>query len=472
MTSCELYDYIVIGAGVAGITVALSLAKSGKQVLLVEEGSLIKPEKLPNNILDSMHKIWLGRQPISTLGSNPISIIAGSCVGGSSVISGMILHKIPEYTLSKIFHVFPNLSEYFSKKNIRKHEEDIHIDLGATQGISKEKIFFETYFKKNPEYTPMVRAINSCRNAGLCIVGCPNNQKNSFLNYLIKEKVDSLNLISDCRVEKILIKNKSAYGIIIKDSNGLNKSIHSRKGVLVTAGVLGSPNILKASGIANKNIGKFFSCNLGASGIAIYPDHRTKFEGDAMGLESFRVLKNGQKVKIAGQFTPKSIILSRLTDSHRVGTLSQSKNYSAWTSLLPSSSYGRIFRFPITGKPIVKFSISSVDKQNLIESLKMIRHECFKNGAIEFLSLLNGTPLDKVNVSEKINVGATHIFGGCIWGDQKENSVVNAKLQVHEHHNLYVCDASVFPEALGINPIIAISAFSRQLALNLINDEI
>ncbi|CAG8570240.1 6935_t:CDS:10 [Paraglomus occultum] len=63
-----------------------------------------------------------------------------------------------------------------------------------------------------------------------------------------------------------------------------------------------------------------------------------------------------------------------------------------------------------------------------------------------------------------------HPIGGCVMADNSTEGVVNYKGQVFKgdaefgtevHDGLYVCDASVIPSSLGVNPFYTIAAFSE-----------
>jgi cholesterol oxidase len=70
-----------------------------------------------------------------------------------------------------------------------------------------------------------------------------------------------------------------------------------------------------------------------------------------------------------------------------------------------------------------------------------------------------------------------HPLGGCIMAEDATRGVVNHKGQVFSertgtdvHGTLYVCDGSVIPRPLGVNPLLTISALAERCLFLLVND--
>ena len=67
-------------------------------------------------------------------------------------------------------------------------------------------------------------------------------------------------------------------------------------------------------------------------------------------------------------------------------------------------------------------------------------------------------------------VGSAHPQGGNRMGDNKEECVVDSDCKVFGFNNLYVCDASVFPTALGVNPQLTVMALATITANKIIKN--
>jgi cholesterol oxidase len=70
-----------------------------------------------------------------------------------------------------------------------------------------------------------------------------------------------------------------------------------------------------------------------------------------------------------------------------------------------------------------------------------------------------------------------HPLGGCIMAEEAKRGVVNHKHQVFSgadgaaaHEGLYVCDGSVIPRSLGVNPLLTISALAERCCALLAKD--
>jgi choline dehydrogenase-like flavoprotein len=63
-----------------------------------------------------------------------------------------------------------------------------------------------------------------------------------------------------------------------------------------------------------------------------------------------------------------------------------------------------------------------------------------------------------------IQSGSSHPQGGNPMSDDPERGVVDSSFAVHGLDNAFVCDASVFPDAIGVNPMHTIMALALHAA--------
>src|SRR5262245_22145832 len=96
-------DVVVVGSGAGGAVVAAELARDGRSVLVLEEGGHYAPEEY-SRLTPTQNFRRLARESGMGLalgvGDTPvIGVMAGKCVGGSSVLTGGVCFRIPEAIL-------------------------------------------------------------------------------------------------------------------------------------------------------------------------------------------------------------------------------------------------------------------------------------------------------------------------------------------------------------------------------------
>ena len=75
---------------------------------------------------------------------------------------------------------------------------------------------------------------------------------------------------------------------------------------------------------------------------------------------------------------------------------------------------------------------------------------------------IDGVPMSSLS---EVLLGApatAHILGGCVIGESPDEGVVDARNRAFGYENLLVCDGSVIPANLGVNPALSILAFAER----------
>ena len=80
--------------------------------------------------------------------------------------------------------------------------------------------------------------------------------------------------------------------------------------------------------------------------------------------------------------------------------------------------------------------------------------------AFETLGELSGRPVR----FDAGSVMTAHPMGGCRISDDATQGVVDGTGQVHGYPGLYIADASVFPQPVGVPPSLSIAAWASHVA--------
>ncbi|HEX5691385.1 MAG TPA: GMC family oxidoreductase, partial [Roseiflexaceae bacterium] len=101
--------------------------------------------------------------------------------------------------------------------------------------------------------------------------------------------------------------------------------------------------------------------------------------------------------------------------------------------------------------------VSRPDDDHAIPSSIPIGHHVTRR----FAEITNGIPSGTINEA-LLNVPMTaHILGGCPFGRDASEGVVDLTCQVHNYPGLYVVDGSIVPANPGVNPSLTITALAE-----------
>lgn len=173
----------------------------------------------------------------------------------------------------------------------------------------------------------------------------------------------------------------------------------------------------------------------------------------------------------------------------RLGALNL-RHTSAFISLARDRDSGSVTVDADTGRPRIIYTPSDFDRGHVLEGVMAIAKLCYVSGATEIRAYLpwletfvraEGTEdteyendaafmawLQRVkDVGNKPPLGGTwvsaHQMSSCRMGSSPETSAVDAKGKVWGCEGLYVADASVFPSASGVNPMLTVMAIADHI---------
>ena len=78
-------------------------------------------------------------------------------------------------------------------------------------------------------------------------------------------------------------------------------------------------------------------------------------------------------------------------------------------------------------------------------------------------SIVAGAPLSMITEILFDIPGTAHVLGGCPIAASPERGVVDAEHRVFGYKNFYICDGSVIPANLGVNPSLTIAALAERV---------
>ncbi len=422
--SDKQYNYIIVGAGAGGSTVAKELSKEHDNILVIEKGKL---ESKYGKFMDMARFFDTNIFYVPRKSKEGIILWRTIMAGGSAFVSTGNMVRSLEGEFKEIGIDLSNEFCEAEKELSVAPLSDILISDGTRMiaRVAKEL---------GCPMEPMRKAINprKCIRCGKCTMGCKTKAKWTPLVYLNEALDNGVEIMYESAVEKVISENGRVSGVVVHTSN--KEMLIRTNCVILAAGGLGTPVILQASGI--KNAGSHLFVDLLK---IVYGVHDT-----------INIYHEPQMSVVCSKFHhTKGFIISphvnqdraiRFLEAGMKGFRMPEQNILGLMVKITDEANGRVF-----ANGSVTKVVSRTDDEKLTQGLSLAK-------AI----------LENVGVDPKSFV-VTKAAGAHPGGTAAIGEVVDTNMET-EMRNLFVCDSSVFPVSPGLPPILTIIALSKRLA--------
>ena len=458
---------LVVGSGPGGSVVAEQLTQSGIDVVMIEEGEVASsfarthpPENLQN--------LWRNNGLTISFGSIPLSYAEGRCVGGGSEINSAIIQRIPSELLtlwSKQYQI-----KDFSEKDLSSAYDWAYRIINARISESDQNelsaVMQQGASKLGWKLAPLERSDD--------IAG-----RRSMSATLIKSSVQrGLRLISNCLAKKIVCKGRHASYVDAIAVNGAGKKVKVKiyfQDIFISCGAVNTPKLLLASGI-RKNIGKALRFHPTLKALALFP-RRLNAQNHIIGphaiTEFMPEIRLGCSVFRPG-FFGMALGEDWKNRSHLIDSMDFCGIYYA---MIRASGSGKVISIPGLREPITTYKFTENDFILLKKGLINLARFLFAAGAVEVFPSISGHPgwknFDQVlsdpfleRFPKNANPFSIHIFSSCPMGEDKSRCATDSYGKIHGYENVYISDASLIPEAPGVNPQGSIMALAYRNSLH------
>jgi choline dehydrogenase-like flavoprotein len=474
MTQVERVDIAIVGSGPGGAVMAYEAAKRGLRTLVLERGPNLAPQGRHDDMqeLRTIPRIYKDGGLFMTAEMD-MFILQGTCVGGSSVLANMVMMRpAPE-----VFDAWGKLGAGVSYDMLAPLFDEVERELGADTpapyNVSKSSALFKSAAERiglRPAY--MTKALGACDGCGYCNVACTLGAKrDASATYLPWAREAGARVLPEADVHKIEYKRGRAHALDVRVGRGREPLRVEAQQIVVSAGAIGSSGLLLKSGI-RKNVGQRLAFNAGAMVIGMFPFPVDGWNGDQMTV----FLKGDGYVVEATHNPPMSMALTTPGWFSQHSALMKSGHRLGYAGVLVATEpVGRVVHSRAFGHEEVHFRLPAGNLATLQRGIRSVAEVLFEAG-VEQVILPNHrlTTLQSVEDCARVakdvcdtrdfSLGSAHPQGGNAWSEDPSLGVVDDSFAVHGFDNLFVCDASVFPSGVGVNPIATVLAVSKHAA--------
>jgi cholesterol oxidase len=516
------FDAIVIGSGFGGAITACRLAEANYKVLILERGRRWDKTNYPRQVGDPW--LWNNEHPEKEQGwldfhaFSHMSVATGAGVGGGSLIYANISCEAPaavfdagwpkEVTYAELKPHYDTVAKFMNVQKVPANQWTNRMKLmkeaadktgaGARFKQLELAVSFDpafTYDQPDPfNVLNSKRFVNAqgveqgtCVHLGNCDIGCDADAKNTLdRNYIPwAEKhgteVRPLHLVTD--IQPVDGGYKVSYDRL---ENGARiPGSQTARIVVVSAGSLGSTELLLRCREINgtlPNVSPFLGRNWSSNGDFLTPafyDNRAvdpsigptitcaiDFLDRSVDGQSFWIEDGGFPNFVIDYLNHldsapiKDAAAKLLLDSlrHMLQGEEPFRNVMPWFAQGVDAANGTlsIHHSLLTGEPCLNLAWDIGKSKQAIDSIVAMH--------LKLAAATGGHPVVPPTWSLLHSLVTPHPLGGCGMGDTPLNGVVDHAGEVFNYKNLYVIDAAIIPEALGVNPSRTIGALAERCA--------
>jgi len=478
-------DFVVVGSGPAGSTVARAAAAAGARVVVVEEGPWLQPADFQLSAFASMAGYYRGMGATVVLGPAPIPYVQGRMVGGSSPINGAICWRLPRNVYDDWCSADAALRDALPWDEIAAATDEIEERLSVAPtdpsvAGRKNLLMAKGAEALGLEHRPIRRNVDGCRGLGRCMQGCPEGHKTSVDRTMLADALaKGTTLFSSVEAIEILRDGKRAVGMAGRAAGGGRVTIRARRAVVLAASAVQTPALLLRNRLRHGPVGENFQGHPGVSLAGRFAEPVRMWEGATQGHEVTGLRREGLKFEVLG--FDLTVLAARLegVGSDFARSIADMAHWLDWGVAVRAEARGRVRR--LFGKTVVTYAPTGRDVRRFRRGLRIMGEMMFAAGAAEVapgvrdfpprlrdphaLAELEDTGPDK---AAAYTAALTHMFGTCRMGSDPATSVVRPDFRHHAIESLYVADSSVFPTNTGVNPQISIMAMAALCARRLV----
>ncbi|ORY71456.1 long chain fatty alcohol oxidase [Pseudomassariella vexata] len=508
-------DVVIVGSGCGGGVCAKVLAEAGHRVLVVDKGYYFPPAQLPMRDIAAEANLFENGGVVHE-DTGCLSILAGSSWGGGGSINWGVSLQTQDY-VRREWAEKRELS-FFATDEYQESLDRVCEFMGVSDNVRhnhRGNALLEGANKLGWDAKPVpMNSGGADHYCGHCHLGCGSGEKQGpAVSWLPAAARAGAEFIEGFQVERITFEafasGKKASGVVGKwtsrneegDVNGpleervVRDVVIKAKRVIISCGSLWSPVILRKSGLASPQIGRNLHLHPVNLVAGYWKEDIKPWEGCAISsvCTTFENLDNeGHGAKLEPVCMAPLVFFPAFPWTSGIDFKLSALRYrhiNSFISLTRDRDTGCVYPDPVSGKPRVSYAPSAFDRAHTLEGVVALARICHSTGAREIMAFITGVrpymrPEEEDQdagrqnedfeawIKEVRRIGnpvtspwaSAHQMGSCRMSKSESDGVVDPTGKVWGIEGLYVADASVFPSASGVNPMITVMAIADHIA--------
>jgi len=486
-------DVCVVGSGAGGGVIAGKLAAEGRQVAVLEMGGYYTESDFNQLELWAYEHLYHGGS-LHPTAEGQVTLMAGASLGGGTTVNWTNCLRTPDL-------VREEWEREHGLEGLAGREFDRHLDavlerIGATDACSDyngpHQRLKEACEKAGYDWARIVRntdpATYSADDAGFMHYGDQSGSKLGTLKTYLQDAADrGAQFVVRCRAERVLVEDGRAAGVegTYEDAEGHRGRVTVRAPqVVVACGALESPALLLRSRIGGPAVGEHLKLHPGTAVVGYYDEPQRAWWGPPQsGLShQFADVEDGYGFLLeGGAASVGSTSAASPWESGRQHKelMADGPCSAAFVFLIRDRGQGRV-TIDGDGNAVHSYLLTDeldqrIFRRGLDETVRL--HESV--GARRIVTLhrrLTAWERGEDLAAYRERVAAmplaphehatfsAHQMSSCRMGAQRGSSVANPWGELHDVPGVWIGDASAFPSASGVNPMVSVMALAHRTA--------
>jgi choline dehydrogenase-like flavoprotein len=475
-------DVVIVGSGAGGAAAAALLAEAGVDVVVLEAGGHYDRDSYPDDHLEAIATLYRDAGLTIAEGNPPIPVPVAKTIGGTTVINSGTCFRAPGHVLEdwRERHGIDwarDLDPYFVEA-----EEFLRVTPLDPERMGRNgQLAMEGAAELGFSGGPISRNAGNCVQCSSCPYGCAIDAKRGMhVSYLPRAVAAGARIRSGVEARRILVEDGRAAGVacVTGSANGATGegrpyTVRARRATIVAGGALGTPELLLRSGIGGHAVGRNLHIHPACWVGARYEEEVRGWEGV---MQSYYLDEwERERVLLEATFTPLAFgggWLQGAGRSHQEAMLDFGHISSIGVQLADVSA-GRV-GLAADGAVKVSYRLTRDDARRAVFGIARAAEVHFAAGATEvYPNIPRAGVIRPGRVAEfeatqfkpsELRLEAFHPMGTARISGEEGQGVCDTTGAVRGVEALYVADASLFPSAVHVNPMMTIIAFAKQVA--------
>ena len=420
----EIYDIVVVGSGPGGAAVAREIARAGKRVLILEQGSAAPV----TGKLGQMAAMAAVPGRGAFIHRDASLLVQGITAGGSSTVNFATAAPPPLAMFAAHgIDLAPSLQSLRAELPVGPLPDSL-VGPMASRMMTAARSLGMDWQKLDKMIRPQI-----CRSGcWRCVYGCPFGAKWTARDFIDEAVKHSATLLDGARVLRVVIEDDAASGVEFMRDGRRQRAF--AKVVVLAGGGIGSPRLLHNSGLMPATASFFSDPVVAVMGSV------ADIDGGAEVPMAAGVRFDADGISLADMTLPQPMYQAFAAQVGRIDRLFAHRRTLTLMVKIRDEIGGSI------GPRWVDKTLQATDRKKLKDGTEMAR------------SIMKAA-------------GAGHIFKSWHFAAHPGGSVrigegVDSDLQT-KTEGLYVCDASVIPEVWGLPPTLTLLCLGTRLGTQL-----